>query len=60
MTDRLLDEYKYVQKVVRSCVTEAQLVNAKKWAEDWSWRMKAIYPNEVLSATDLYLSVTTI
>ena len=60
MTDRLLDEYKYVQKVVRSCVTEAQLENAKKWAEDWAWRMKAIYPNKVLSASDLYLSVVSI
>ena len=60
MTDRLLDEYKYVQKVVRSCVTEAQLENAKKWAEDWAWRMKANYPKEVHSATDLYLSVVAV
>ena len=60
MMDRILDEYQYVKKVVKSCVTEAQLKNAKRWAEDWAWRMKRNYPQDVKSATDLYLSVTAV
>lgn len=53
----LLKEYYYVKKVVHSCVTEEQLDVAKKWAEDWCIRAKKENPNDVLSATDLYLDV---
>ena len=60
MTDKLLDEYKYVKKVVRSCVTRQQMENAKRWAEDWAKRMKEIYPEDVKSWTDLYLSVVSV
>jgi hypothetical protein len=58
MNDKLLDEYLFVKKVVKSCETKKQLENAKIWAENWAKRMKSIYPSEVLSWTDLYLSVT--
>jgi hypothetical protein len=57
MEDRFLDEYKYVKKVVKSCVTKDQRKNALRWAEDWAKRMQAIYPNSVNSWRDLYLSV---
>jgi hypothetical protein len=54
-----LEQYEYVKKVVKSCVTREQLTNAKSWAEDWSKRMKFLYPEYVHSWTDLYLSVTS-
>jgi hypothetical protein len=57
MNDQLLDQYVYVKKVVKSCVTKEQLANAKSWAEDWAKRMKVLYPQDVHSWTDLYLSV---
>jgi hypothetical protein len=60
MNDKLLDEYLYVKKVVKSCVTRQQLENAKTWAEDWAKRMKDLFPSEVRSWTDLYLSVTEV
>jgi hypothetical protein len=56
--DEFLDQYSYVNRVVKSCRTEEQLQNAKRWAEDWAWRMKRNVPSlEIQSATDLYLSV---
>lgn len=56
--DEFLDQYSYVSRVVKSCKTEEQLQNAKRWAEDWAWRMKNNIPSlEIQSATDLYLSV---
>jgi hypothetical protein len=55
--DRFLDEYMYVKTVIRSCVNDRQLDAAKKWAEDWSKRMKYNYPEAVTSWTDLYLNV---
>jgi hypothetical protein len=56
--DEFLDQYSYVNKVVKSCKTEQQLQHAKRWAEDWAWRMKTNVPSlEIQSATDLYLSV---
>ena len=56
--DEFLDQYSYVNRVVKSCRTEEQLQNAKRWAEDWAWVMKRNVPSlEIQSATDLYLSV---
>jgi hypothetical protein len=56
--DEFLDQYSYVSRVVKGCKTEEQLQNAKRWAEDWAWRMKKNVPSlEIQSATDLYLSV---
>jgi len=52
-----LEQFRYVNLVVLSCKNELQLENAKRWAEDWAWRMKNLAPKWVSSATDLYLSV---
>ena len=57
MNDQILDEYLYVKKVVKSCVTPEQLKNAQDWAQDWAQRMKRNFPSEIVSWTDLYLSV---
>ena len=57
MNDQLLDQYTYVKKVVKSCVTKEQLANAQTWAENWAKRMKVLYPKDVPSWTNLYLSV---
>jgi hypothetical protein len=55
--DRVLEEFKYVNKVVSSCTTLAQLNSAKKWAEEWSKRMKILFPEDISSYIDLYLQV---
>lgn len=55
--DRTLDEFKYVNRVVTSCKTEEQLKHAKKWAENWARRQQRLWPDDVLSWTDLYLQV---
>lgn len=55
--DEFLKQYSYVKKVVASCETSIQEDTAKRWAEDWAWRMKRNAPSIVMSATDLYLLV---
>lgn len=55
--DQFLREYSYVKKVVKSCINPLQEESAKRWAEDWAWRMKRNAPSIVMSAADLYLSV---
>lgn len=55
--DEFLKEYSYVKKVVASCKNPLQEEVAKRWAEDWAWRMKRNAPSIVMSAADLYLSV---
>jgi hypothetical protein len=55
--NKFLDEYIYVKKVIGSCANDKQRETAKKWAEDWSKRMKYNYPEEVPSWTNLYLNV---
>lgn len=58
--DIFIDQFKYVNQVVRSCKTVDQLNNAKKWAEDWSKRMKFNFPDIVKSDVDLYEHVIRI
>lgn len=55
--DKMLDEFKYVNRVVQSCITETQRINAMAWAHDWAKRMKALNPETIHSHTDLYLQV---
>jgi len=53
----LLEQFKYVNQVVRSCKTPDQLSNAMRWAEDWSKRMQRNHPEIVKSSADLYQQV---
>jgi len=55
--DEFLQQFSYVKRVVKSCQNEIQLGSAKRWAEDWSNRMRRNIPSVVKSANDLYLSV---
>jgi hypothetical protein len=57
--NKFLDQYKYVSKVIDSCVTPEQLDNAKAWARDWSARMYRLYPKLVPSQEELYDAVTS-
>lgn len=58
--DTFIDQFKYVNRVVSSCKTVDQLNNAKRWAEDWSKRMKRNFPDIVKSDVDLYEHVIRI
>lgn len=55
--DEFLSQYRFVHKVVMSCETNRQLINAMKWAEDWCFRMKRVAPSMVKDAGVLYKSV---
>ena len=55
--DTLLEQFKYVNRVVRSCRTQDQLSNAMRWAEDWCKRMQRNYPEIVKSYASLYEQV---
>ena len=55
--DEFLQQFSYVKKVVKSCQNEIQLGSAKRWAEDWSNRMRRNIPSVVKDSNDLYLSV---
>ena len=58
--DTFLEQFKYVNRVVRSCQTVDQLENAMRWAEDWCKRMERIHPNIVKSYSELYGQVMEI
>ena len=53
----LREQFDYVNKVVNSCKTEKQKKHVYGWAENWTKRMKRIYPNKIHSHTDLFLDV---
>jgi len=55
--DEFLQQFSYVKRVVKSCQNDLQLESAKRWAEDWSNRMRRNIPSVVKSSNDLYLSV---
>ena len=55
-----IEQYDYVKKVVKSCKTEAQINNAKRWAEDWSKRMNNLAPWVIDGWFNLYIEVTEI
>lgn len=55
--DEFLKQYTYVKKVVKSCETPLQLEAAKRWAEDWSYRMKRCALTVTIDADQLYRSV---
>tara|TARA_Y100000385_G_scaffold27196_1_gene25766 strand:+ start:106 stop:282 length:177 start_codon:yes stop_codon:yes gene_type:complete len=56
----LEEQFKYVNKVVKSCVTTRQKINAYRWAESWSERMKSQYPDLVESHWALYRDVISL
>lgn len=45
--DDFLYEFAKVRKVIKSCVTREQYLNAYKWAEEWSKRMSNLHPDIV-------------
>lgn len=52
-----LEEFLYVNKVVKSCITTKQKEVSHDWAIEWSKRMKKKYPNIVISELNLFLDV---
>jgi len=60
MSKLISDQYEYVNRVVRSCETNQQREAALQWAEDWAKQMKRLFPDEVTSWNDLYLSVISV
>lgn len=59
MNTLILEQYEYVRKVIVSCETEQQRESALQWAEDWAKQMNRLFPKEIASWPDLYLSVTS-
>lgn len=53
----LLDQFKYVNRIVSTCKTEEQRSCAYKWAWEWSKRAKENYPSLIPSHDDLFLDV---
>ena len=56
----LIDQFKYVNKIVTTCKSKEQKDNAYKWAWEWSKRAKSNYPKIIHSHTDLFLDVIRI